>query len=550
MTRRGVIFDLVAAQSPSYRGRGIARYSTDLVRAMVRYHPDMVNAVVVHPDLAPLDDLQDLGPWLTTEPAWQKASVIHLSSVFEPEVPVRQFWPREASANGLLVAATVYDLIPDLWPDVFMEDPGLRRRWRCCREVARTADGVLTLSESARADTVNMLGVPPERVHFIGAASSGHFGRTSDPKSAWKVVSRAIRGAKPGFVIYVGAINPRKNVDGLIKAYAALPRYLIDRHQLVVQCFARPLERNHYLVMAEQMGLRGRVLFPGYVPEEVLVAEYQCAALNIFPSLYEGYGLPVIEAMACGTPSIAGRNSSLVEILPDFALFDAADPAAISEAMARALEDEALRHRLYALTEHEPPTWEEVADRAATVFEGLMEQAEQHRPAWRARPQLALVGAPPELADALGRLAAVDLFKAPGAEGGDDEGVEGDGVEGVAHDGTGNEGRRAMAYATLARLDPWRGGYDAIVCWVADGHGTSAKAAAALAEEWPGRVVAVLAHPHQANRAQGAVGVGAGDRLWLAEAGVMVVLAVEGWAATADGALAAVKRSLTPVPAR
>ena len=88
MTRRGVIFDLVAAQSPSYRGRGISRYSTELVRAMVQYHPELVSSIVVHPELGPTEGTEDLSEWLTTSPDWAEGSVLHMSSVIEPEVPV------------------------------------------------------------------------------------------------------------------------------------------------------------------------------------------------------------------------------------------------------------------------------------------------------------------------------------------------------------------------------------------------------------------------------------------------------------------------------
>lgn len=472
MTRRGVIFDLVAAQSPSYRGRGIARYSTDLVRAIVRYHPELVNSIAVHPDLGPVDELSDLSQWLTAEPDWSEASVLHLSSVFEPEVPVRRFWPREASANRLLTAVTVYDLIPDIFPDWYLMDPGLRRRWRCCREVARSADMVMTLSESARSDTVRMLGVPAGRVHVIGSGCSDVFRPPASPELAWKAASRQIKGLKPGFIIYNGAFNPRKNVDGLIRAYAALPMRLIEEHQLLVVCHAAPLERNHYLVMADRMGLRGRILVPGYVSDEALVALYQCTELNVFPSLYEGFGLPVVEAMACGAPTIAGNNSSLVEILPRYALFDASDPAAISEAMAKALTEPSFRQRLCTLTEHDPPSWHDVADRAAAVFESMMQRAERWRPAWRTKPQVALVGAPEALAQALGRWATVERF-------------------GVPHGS--QDGHNVLAYATLRRLDAWRGGYDAIVGWC-DGSGRAARRVAkTLGRQWPRRAVVVLA---------------------------------------------------------
>ena len=159
-SRHGVILDLVAAQSPSYKGRGIARYSTELARAIVQRHPDLVNSIVVHPELGPPEGTEGLDEWLTSAPDWSEASVVHLSSVFEPEVPVRVYWPREALSNRLLMAVTLYDLIPDVFPGWYLEDPGLRRRWRCCREVVRAADAVFTLSESAKADTIGLLGVP------------------------------------------------------------------------------------------------------------------------------------------------------------------------------------------------------------------------------------------------------------------------------------------------------------------------------------------------------------------------------------------------------
>ena len=81
----------------------------------------------------------------------------------------------------------------------------------------------------------------------------------------------------------------------------------------MIVCEAPPLTRNHYLVMARELGVSGRVLIPGFVPEEVLVALHQTTDLAVYPSLYEGYGLPVTESMACGAPNIVGDNSSLRE---------------------------------------------------------------------------------------------------------------------------------------------------------------------------------------------------------------------------------------------
>jgi glycosyltransferase involved in cell wall biosynthesis len=458
MTRRGVIFDLVAAQSPSYRGRGIARYSTELVRAMVQYHPELVSSIVVHPELGPTEGTEDLAEWLTTSPDWAEGSVLHMSSVIEPEVPVRVYWPREASSHRLYTAVTLYDLIPELFPGWYLQDPGLRRRWRCCLEVVRQADAVLTLSESTKQDTIGLLGVPEERVAVVGSGTSSVFRRPESRKEALNTARKGVRGLKEGFLVYNGAFNPRKNVDGLVKGYASLPPELVKRHQLVIVCEAPPLTRNHYLVMAKELGVGGRVLIPGFVTEEVLVALFQSTELAVYPSLYEGYGLPVIDSLACGAPTIAGDNSSLREILPREARFEPTDPGAIAGAIVRALTDKPYRERLMALTNIEPPSWASVADAAAAVFEELLRRSLRYRPAWRKRPQLALVGVPAKLATALGPLASLDQFSGV-SEVPTEETLVGPSPRPDGED-------HPISYAALSSLDRWRGGYDAIITWV------------------------------------------------------------------------------------
>jgi glycosyltransferase involved in cell wall biosynthesis len=504
MTGRGVIFDLVAAQSPSYRGRGIARYSTELVRAMVRVRPDLVAAIVLHPELPVPEGLDDLADWLTDEPDWASASVLHLSSVFELEVPVRTFWPREASANRLLTAVTLYDLIPDLFPGWYLQDPGLRRRWRCCREVVRAADTVLTPSESAKQDTIALLGLPSARVEVIGSGTSPAFRPPISRKAAFEAARQSVDGLQERFIIYNGAFNRHKNVDNLINGYASMPARLIDQHQLVIVCEAPPLTRNHYLVMAQQMGLEGRVLITGFVPEDVLVNLHQSAALGVFPSYYEGYGLPVIESMACGTPNIAADNSSIREILPREARFQVDDPWAIAEALERGLTDTSFRKRLIALADHEPPTWQEVAEKAGAAFDRLLGRARRSRPGWRRLPLLALVGTPPELADTAAAMSRFDRFELPGGSGASSTQTDGPVRSPAAPDaslapeaalapsqGAPDEGP-PIPYRSFKRLDAWRGGYDAVVTWVSERSPASLEAMEVLAPSWPGRCIALV----------------------------------------------------------
>ena len=493
MNGRGVIFDLVAAQSPSYRGRGIARYGTELVRAIAHAQPDLVSAIVLHPGLPTPEGLDDLQEWLTTEPDWGKASVLHLSSVFELEVPVRTYWPREAAYHRLLTAVTLYDLIPDLFPGWYLEDPGLRRRWRCCREVVRAADAVLTPSESTKRDAVEVLGVPERRVTVIGSGTSPVFHPPKSREAAFRRARKGVAGLQEGFVIYNGAFAPAKNVDRLVQGYAGLPPELVERHQLVIVCEAAPLTRNHYLVMAREMGLEGRVLVPGFVPEDVLVSLHQSAALGVFPSLYEGYGLPVIESMACGTPNIAADNSSLREILPREARFRGEDPAAIGEAIAHALRDGPFRQQLIDLARKPAPSWAQVAARAAAALGEMAARPGRLRPRWRKEPALALVGAPQELALATAPLAMVDLFGNPGEEPVGPTGAR------LALSAPADSrppalpaGAEPFPFQALNRLDAWRGGYDAVVGWTGEPDGEGRVRMEKLAALAPGRCIALV----------------------------------------------------------
>jgi len=206
---------------------------------MVRRHPEMVSSIAVHPELGPLEGVDDLKSWVTTSPDWASASVLHLSSVFEPEVPVRAFWPRQATAHGVLTAVTVYDLIPDVFPGWYLEDPG--------SAVVGGAAGKLC--------------APPTRADPVGIGQTGHGGAARRPREtrlghrqrhlrslppprvrlvAFETARRGVEGLEPGFVFYQGAFNRRKNVDGLLEAYAQLPRTLVDRHQLVIACDVAP----------------------------------------------------------------------------------------------------------------------------------------------------------------------------------------------------------------------------------------------------------------------------------------------------------------------
>ena len=208
---------------------------------------------------------------------------------------------------------------------------------------ARMADAIVAVSESARRDLLAFYDIPPDRVSVVPEAAGPAFGVIDDPA----VRARArLRYALPErFILYVGAIEPRKNLPRLVDAFAAARQRGIP-HELVCVGPYGWSSRDLYEHVG-RLHLQDVVHFTGYLPAEDLPAVYSAAEFFVFPSLYEGFGLPVIEAMACGTPTITSRTSSLVEIAADAALtIDPYDVRALVDAMVALAHDAGLRHTL------------------------------------------------------------------------------------------------------------------------------------------------------------------------------------------------------------
>jgi glycosyltransferase involved in cell wall biosynthesis len=472
-----VTIDLQAAQSAGYRDRGVARYALDFTRAVVARHPELIEQVALNPRLPPIggaDRLLASVP-VTTEPRFTAGGVFHVLSPFELAVPLDELWPRQAARSGKRLVATVYDLIPELFPDIYLRDPGQRRRYRARRELVRAADHVMTLSSSAAADVVAHLGVPANRVTVVGASTSEAFVPPADRNQAQAEAARALPGLTVPFVVYNGAVEPRKNMDGLIEAFALLAPDIRKRWQLVLVCKMDDGARAHYRSRADQLGIGDRLLLTGFVPDHTLALIYQATDLAICPSLYEGFGYPVAEATACGAPAIASDTSSLVELVAPGATFDPRQPESMAAAIEAALTDPAQRARLDEWSARPAPTWAEVADRAAAVYDDMARGAAPSR--WRRRPLLALITPwPPastgvavyneQLVRALSSYADVDVF----------------------HDGDGAAGPRPEA---LPARDRAVGGYEAVV--VALGNSEFHAGALRLLRTWDGPMI-VHAH--------------------------------------------------------
>ena len=212
------------------------------------------------------------------------------------------------------------------------------------RTAARRARRVLTVSQASKDDIRHFLGVPDSKVEVIHNAIDAGIAAAPTAEAITRVCQRF--QLTSSYILYAGNIKPHKNVDRLIEAYSILRRRGYEQVKLLIIGD----EISKYLNLrrlVHRFQLHQHVRFFGFVPEATLAVLYRKAAMFVFPSLYEGFGLPPLEAMAAGTPVITSKVSSLPEVVGDAALLvDPMDAGAIADAMARLLDDEALRRDL------------------------------------------------------------------------------------------------------------------------------------------------------------------------------------------------------------
>jgi glycosyltransferase involved in cell wall biosynthesis len=234
-------------------------------------------------------------------------------------------------------ARAATDAIAAAFPEVYLHDPGVAAEYRARTWFLRGCDRLLSISQATSDDLVELLGIPAERVVTVHGAAGARFVPT-DPDLA---------AAADGFVLCPSGAEWRKNLDRLLLAWAAVPEPTRSAHPLVVQCHMDPATRAAWERRRDELGLSATVRFTGEVTDDELVRLMQTASLVVFPSLYEGLCLPVLEARRCGAPVVCGDNSSLRELVVDpDARFDATDVDAIAATLNRYLTDHTARRAL------------------------------------------------------------------------------------------------------------------------------------------------------------------------------------------------------------
>ncbi len=235
------------------------------------------------------------------------------------------------------------------------------------------ADHVLADSQATKDDLIALYGADPQKIEVLLSGVNQRFQPIRDPSALAAVRARYQLGDVP-FVLAVGTIQPRKNYERLIAALAALPDNLRDVH-LVIAGGRGWLESPIYAAVQAQ-GLQDRVHFIGFADDDDLPALYSAARCFAFPSLYEGFGLPVLEAMACGTPVLTSNVSSLIEVAGDATLLvDPRSTEQITAALVRLLTDDPLRNTLIerGVAQAKRFTWERAASQLRNIYSHLLD---------------------------------------------------------------------------------------------------------------------------------------------------------------------------------
>jgi len=271
---------------------------------------------------------------------------------------------------------TVHDVIQFVLPEYAWRKIS-RVYFGLVSRAARRAEAIITVSERSKEDILNLLAVPPERIHVIGNAVDDSFYPVRD---AWLLAAvRERYGIGSRFILYFGGFDLRKNVPRLIEAYARLPDHLRREYQLVIagryQHLGHPLFPDPRETV-QRLGLEGNVIFTGQIREHDKAPLYSAATVFAFPSLYEGFGIPVLESMACGTPVVTSNRSALPEVAGDAGLLvDPYDTDAICAGLADLLEQQTLRDELArrGLDRARRFTWRQVAEQTVRVYRQVID---------------------------------------------------------------------------------------------------------------------------------------------------------------------------------
>lgn len=372
-----VVLALQGAQMPANAIRGIGRWSHQLTRALVANHRDLVAAVSLDPQL-PLPRVihelpNDLPIIFTNQRPTVRSDerlIFHQMSVLE-DLDLRRIWPTWAREPEVGLAVTVYDMIPPLFPDEYFTGP-LRYLLQSRLNLISNANLIVSISDATALDTSRVLGIRKESICTVHTEADARFSPHPRGRRAAFALLPANLGIEPDFILSVGNVDPRKNIPALLRAFACLPRHLRDTYQLVLTASqASDPQLRELESFADGVGIRSRVTVLPFIDDSLMVRLYQACYGMVYPSSYEGLGLPVLEAMRCGAAVIASDIPPICELIHDpEGRFDPSDIHSFGRKLERLLTDSAFaeRRRVQGMSDAGRFSWKASCDNLVRAY--------------------------------------------------------------------------------------------------------------------------------------------------------------------------------------
>jgi glycosyltransferase involved in cell wall biosynthesis len=366
--------------SQNFRNGGVSRYIRYLLKELAKRPGNHEYTVFVngeevterlcahHPQITYI-----AAPWPESRPAtrviWEQFTLPsllrqHRIDVLHSPVNVLPEWLPQSCAT----VVTLHDLAFLRFPEVLTSTKRLYHRTFTIRSLQR-ATMIITVSNSTKQDAHELVGIAPEHIRTVYPCIDERFSNVMEKEKVQAF--RRQKGLTDGFLLYLGTLEPRKNLPTLIDAYARL-RHTYGVREKLVLAGSKGWLYDTIFEKVRQHGLESEVLFPGYVADNEQLLWYHAASTFVYPSLYEGFGLPVAEALACGIPAVTSNISSLPEAGASLALtVNPDDRDALAEALYQSLTDTAYREKCHvsAPSVRQLFSAQAMAEQTITVYE-------------------------------------------------------------------------------------------------------------------------------------------------------------------------------------
>lgn len=294
-----------------------------------------------------------------------KPDLIHIPSLFE-------IYYLSVPENARSIV-TLYDVIPLIYPDKYFQNEKAKDWYLMRLNQAKKASKIITISKSSKKDIEKFLKIPSENIEVIYGGVDERFKKIRHERVMKTLTKYNI---KMPYILTVSTHSFHKNITGVFQAFRKfLKSEKEEKLDLVIVCKLETFEEKDWRDQLKKLGIEDRVILTNFVSDDDLAAIYNGAKLLLFPSLYEGLGLPVLEAFACGTPVVTSNVSSLPEVGGEAALYvDPLNVGDITSGISRILSDENFRRRLIkkGFSQVKKFSWSLAADKTLRVYEEVL----------------------------------------------------------------------------------------------------------------------------------------------------------------------------------